>query len=154
MDKRPLGDPGTPQFQVSSYPFYLVNRLTSRYNQVIESRLKGIDLDIPSWRVLMVLGEANPRGVRDLADSAVIPLSTMTRIVQRMSAAGLVRSAVSPADARVTEVHLTELGEAKLTQAREVTSPIYHLVIGDMSASDFDVLIDLLDRLYRNLEEA
>jgi len=154
LDKRPLGDPGTPHFQVSSYPFYLVNRLTSRYNQVIESRLKGIDLDIPSWRVLMVLGETNPRGVRDLADSAVIPLSTMTRIVQRMSAAGLVRSAVSAADARVTEVQLTALGEAKLAEAREVTSPIYHLVIGDMTAAEFENLIDLLDRLYRNLAEA
>jgi len=117
LDKRPLGDPGTPHFQMSNYPFYLVNRLTSRYNQVIESRLKDVKLDIPSWRVLMVLGEANPRGVRDLADAAVIPLSTMTRIVQRMSAAGLVRSAVSAADARVTEVHLTDLGEAKLAEA-------------------------------------
>lgn len=154
MDRRPLGDPGTAQFQVSNYPFYLVNRLTSRYNAVIEAKLRDIALDIPSWRVLMVLGESNPRGVRDLANASVIPLSTMTRIVQRMSAAGLVVSSASPADARVTEVRLTDLGHAKLAEARTATSPIYRQVIRQLSAREFDKLISLLNLLYDNLEGA
>src|SRR3546814_305707 len=102
MDRRALADPGTAEFQVSNYPFYLVNRLTSRYNSVIEAELRQVGLDIPTWRVLMVLAQSNPRGVRDLADACVIPLSTMTRIVQRMTAADLVRSTVSAADARIT----------------------------------------------------
>lgn len=154
MDKRLLGDPGTPAFQVSSYPFYLVNRLTSRYNTVIEAALRDVGLDIPSWRVLMILGEENPRGVRDIAEAAVIPLSTMTRIVQRMAAAGLVHSAPSTRDARVTEVFLTDEGEAKLIQARQATAPIYRKVIRNLSAKDFGQLIDLLNLLYENLEEA
>jgi DNA-binding MarR family transcriptional regulator len=153
-DRRPLGDPGTAQFQVSSYPFYLVNRLTSRYNSVIEKSLKQVGLDIPSWRVLMVLGEANPRSVRDLADASVIPLSTMTRIVQRMGASGLVQSAVSRQDARVTEVSLTALGEAKLAEARAAASPVYHRLIRDVSARDFDKLTSLLGQLYDNLSDA
>ena len=79
MDKRLLGDPGTPAFQVTSYPFYLINRLASRYNAAIEAILREIELDIPSWRVLMILGEETPRGVRSIAEAAVSPLSTMTR---------------------------------------------------------------------------
>jgi len=35
-----------------------------------------------------------------------------------------------------------------------VTSPIYHKVISDMSAADFDKLIELLDHLYSNLDGA
>lgn len=151
VDQRLLGDPGTPAFQVASYPFYLINRLASRYNAAIEAILRDLDLDIPSWRVLMILGEECPRGVRSIAEAAVIPLSTMTRIVQRMAAADLVSSAPSARDARVTEVALTSQGEKKLALARLATSPIYHKVIRELSPEDFGQLIGLLNRLYENL---
>lgn len=153
MDKRLLGDPGTENFRVSSYPFYLINRLSSRYNAVIDARLREIGLDIPGWRVLMVLGEHDPRGVRQLADTAVIPLSTMTRIVQRMSTSGLVTSIAHPNDARVTEVHLTAAGRDKLAEARAVASPVYRQVIRGLSEADFQRLTALLDLLYHNLSE-
>ncbi|MFT3976498.1 MAG: MarR family winged helix-turn-helix transcriptional regulator [Sphingomonas bacterium] len=151
-DSRGLGDPGTTAFRVGKYPFFLLNRLVSRYNGVIEPRLRAIGLDIPYWRVLMILGEASPRGVRDLADAAVIPLSTMTRIVQRMATAGLVEAGPSAEDARVTMVKLTAMGEEKLAEARSATSPVYARTINGLSARDFDRLVDLLERLHANLE--
>lgn len=152
MDHRTQGDPGTAAFQVERYPFFLINRLASRYNATIEPRLRDIGLDIPNWRVLMILGEHAPRGVRDIAEAAVIPLSTMTRIVQRMAAADLVTLTPSAEDARVTMVALTATGESKLADARQATSPVYQQVITGLSARDFDRLLALLDRVYRNLE--
>ncbi len=152
MDNRLLGDPGTDAFQVEKYPFFLLNRLVGRYNGVISDRLRSIELDIPSWRVLMILGERQPRGVRDIADSAVIPLSTMTRMIQRMTVADLVQVTESQADARVTEVRLTDRGRVKLAQARSATAPVYAQVIRGVSARDFNTLIRLLDTLHVNLE--
>ncbi|MGF7147633.1 DNA-binding MarR family transcriptional regulator [Sphingomonas zeicaulis] len=152
MDSRILGDPGTPAFQVDKYPFYRLNRLVGRYNGIIDARLRAIDLDIPSWRVLMILGGQAPRGVREIAEAAVIPLSTMTRIIQRMAAAGLVAPAASAEDARVTEVSLLGLGETKLSEAREVTAPVYARIIDGFSARDFEKLLALLGRLDENLE--
>ncbi|MBN3558747.1 winged helix-turn-helix transcriptional regulator [Sphingomonas yabuuchiae] len=152
LDHRTQGDPGTTAFQVERYPFFLINRLASRYNATIEPRLRAIGLDIPNWRVLMILGEQAPRGVRDIAEAAVIPLSTMTRIVQRMAAADLVTLTPSAEDARVTMVALTATGESKLAEARMATSPVYQQVITGLSARDFDRLLSLLDRVYRNLE--
>jgi len=148
-----MADPGNPDFQVGKYPFYLLNRLVSRYNGVIEPRLRAIGLDIAYWRVLMILGERSPRGVRDIADAAVIPLSTMTRIVQRMAAAGFVALHPSADDARVTLVSLLSLGEGKLADARKATAPIYARVVRDLSTDDFDRLIGLLGQLYVNLED-
>lgn len=152
MDNRILGDPGTPAFRVEKYPFFLLNRLVGRYNGVIEPRLREIGLDIPYWRVLMILGERSPRGVRDIASAAVIPLSTMTRIIQRMAAAGLVALGESAEDGRVTEVSLLPLGEAKLAEARSIAAPVYAAIIRSLSARDFDRLIALLDQLHDNLE--
>lgn len=152
VDSRILGDPGTPAFQVEKYPFFLLNRLVSRYNKIIEPRLRAIGIDIPNWRVLMILGEQAPRGVRDIADAAVIPLSTMTRIIQRMAAAGLVAATISAEDARVTEVALLPAGEAKLHEARAATAPVYARVITGLAARDFERLIGLLGRLHANLD--
>jgi DNA-binding MarR family transcriptional regulator len=153
LDNRILGNPGNPAFQVEKYPFFLLNRLVGRYNGVIDARLRSIGLDIPYWRVLMILGERAPRGVRDIADAAVIPLSTMTRIIQRMVGTGLIAAGPSAADARITEVSLLGLGEEKLAEARAATAPIYARIIQGLSEREFDRLIGLLETLYANLAD-
>lgn len=145
------GNPGTPAFRVERYPFYLLNRLVSRYNVVIEARLRAVGLDIPSWRVLMILGERSPRGTREIADAAVINLSTMTRIIQRMTAAGLVSAGASEDDARVTSVSLTPAGEARLAAARLAAAPVYEHLVAGLSGDEFETLIALLNRLHANL---
>ncbi|MDZ3831635.1 MAG: MarR family winged helix-turn-helix transcriptional regulator [Sphingopyxis sp.] len=152
MDAFQSGNPGSTTFRVERYPFYLLNRLVSRYNTIIDARLRAIALDIPSWRVLMILGEKSPRGARDIADAAVINLSTMTRILQRMSAAGLVETAKSGTDTRVTLVTLAPAGEAKLADARRVTAPVFEHLIAGLAPRDFERMIALLGQLYDNLD--
>jgi len=152
-DLRKLGDPGTERFRVDCYPFYLLNRAVSRYNVVIEAHLKQIDIDIPTWRVLMILGENAPQPVGQVAKLAVINLSTMMRIVERMTKAGLIEGKLSRTDGRITELDLTAAGRRKLAAARKVTAPIYQQLIEGFSAADFSVLLSLLNRLYDNLEE-
>lgn len=151
-DLRPFGDPGSDQFRVDVYPFYQLNRAVSRYNVVIESRLREIGLDIPSWRVLMVLGEMEPLPIAQVAKSAVINLSTMMRVLERMQKAELIETAPSASDRRATELRLTATGRIRLTAAREATAPVYHKLIRGFSATDFSRLLDLLGRLHDNLE--
>lgn len=153
MDTRELGNPGTPAFQVEKYPFYLLNRLVSRYNVVIEGRLKTIGIDIPYWRVLMILGERAPRSLGQLAEAAVIPVSTMTRIVQRMSSAGLILCSAAQSDNRVTEVVLTPVGKSRLAKARKITAPVYAKIIRGFSVEEFVALTESLNRLYNNLAD-
>ncbi len=151
-DLRPLGDPGSEEFRVDAYPFYLLNRAVSRYNVVIEAELRAIGIDIPTWRVLMVLGEKAPRPIAQVARSTVINISTMARIVERMTRAGLIESRPSSEDGRVTEIFLTATGLEKLSAARAVTAPIYRKIIRGFGAEDFGLLIDMLNRLHDNLD--
>lgn len=151
VDMRHLGDPGTADFEVDKYPFYLLNRLVSRYNAIIEVRLRTIGMDIPFWRVLMILGKHVPYGVGEISEAAVINLSTMTRIIQRMAQAGLVKCVPRREDNRVTEVSLTALGERRLAEAREITAPVYAAAIAGFSQREFSQTIDHLNNLYDNL---
>lgn len=150
-DLRSAGDPGSEAFRVGYYPFYLLNRTVARYNVMIEAALRHIDVDIPSWRVLMILGESSPQPIGQIAKLAVINISTMMRIVERMEKAGFVKSATSASDGRITELALTASGRAKLAAARKITAPIYQKLIRGFAASDFSSLLNLLNRLYDNL---
>jgi DNA-binding MarR family transcriptional regulator len=152
-DLRALGDPGTRKFRVDCYPFYLLNRAVSRYNVVIGANLRRIDIYIPTWRVLMLLGEREPQPIGQVAKLAVINLSTMMRIVERMTKLRLIEARQSRADGRITELELTRSGEKKLAAARKVTAPIYRDLIKGFSAKDFARMLTLLNRLYGNLEE-
>ena len=150
-DLRRFGDPGSEDFRVDVYPFYLLNRAVSRYNVVIEAQLRAIEIDIPSWRVIMILGERSPLPVAQIAKLAVINISTLVRLVERMSKAGLVSSSPCPDDGRVTQLSLTELGRLKLVEARKITAPLYRKLIKGFSASEFAKLLEMLNRLHDNL---
>lgn len=152
-DLRALGDPGSEHFRVDCYPFYLLNRAVSRYNVIIEANLRRISIDIPTWRVLMILGEKAPQPIGQVAKLAVINLSTLMRIVERMTKADLIETKQSRSDGRITELELTAAGRKKLAAARKITAPIYQHVIEGFSAKDFSVLLTLLNRLYDNLEQ-
>jgi DNA-binding MarR family transcriptional regulator len=151
-DLRAVGDPGSDKFRVDCYPFYLLNRAVGRYNVVIEGELRKIGIDIPTWRVLMVLGEEAPRPVGQVAKLAVINISTMMRIVERMEKAELLQSLPSASDGRITDLNLTTFGRKKLAAARKLTAPIYQQLIRGFSAKEFTSLLTLLNRLYDNLE--
>ena len=99
----------------------------------------------------MILGEQAPRGVGDISDAAVINLSTMTRIVQRMAQTKLVRCAPRNDDYRITDVFLTALGRKKLAAARKITAPVFAAAIGGFSEREFGQAIDMLNTLYDNL---
>jgi len=151
-DLRDVGDPSSDLFRVEAYPFYQLNRTASRYNVMIEERLRTIDLEILAWRVLLILGETSPLPISHIAKSAVINLSTMMRLVERMKKAGLVTSVGNADDGRVTDLVLTDVGKEKLAAARKLTAPMYKQIIRGFSRSNFNTLLELLDRLHNNLE--
>jgi len=150
-DAKTRGDPAHPQFRIAEWPFYLIARTARRYEMDMEDALLRIDMDLPSWRAVMWLHEHNPSSVSELAEHAVIRLSTMTRVVQRLEKRGLVTLARRAADARVTDVRLTSNGEQVVEQVRTVASRIYQAAFKDFDAADIETLNDLVRRVFGNL---
>src|SRR5690349_11539685 len=91
VDAKVLGDPGMPQFEIEASPFYLIARTAGRYAIDMENALRVIDMDLASWRALMLVHAVNPSSVSEITERAVMRLSTMTRVVQRLEKRGLVR---------------------------------------------------------------
>lgn len=95
-----------------NWPFYWVSRVNGRYVQVLERRLKRVGIDMPRWRVLISLYEAEYLSISEIAEMSVMKLNTATKIVQRLVQDEMVVSRVRPNDGRVTEVTLTAKGDA------------------------------------------
>ena len=141
------------EFNFLDWPFYWLARVDRQYHSVLERVLARISLDIPSWRVLMILHSIGTASVSEVAEQSIVKLSTMTKIIQRMEADGFVSSAPSEQDRRVTMVTITTRGEEKGRAAWVESEKIKDRVFADISPEDRVQMIDLLRRLSGELSQ-
>jgi DNA-binding MarR family transcriptional regulator len=107
-------------------------------------------LPLPSYDVLLQLAESPQRRLRmtDLADRVLLSRSGLTRLVDRLTAEGLVDREPCPSDARGTFTVLTEAGLARLREAAPThLRGIEEHVTSRLSAEELDQLGQLLRRL-------
>lgn len=149
---RSRADPADAAFLLAHSPFFWLSRVSGRYVLDMGAVLRRVGMDVPRWRVLMILHENDPASVSTIAELAVIKLSTVTRIVQRMQVEGLVSCAPRATDARVTEVSLTPAGAQAVERVRRQASRIFHQAFDTISDEEIAAFIDLLRRLFDNLE--
>lgn len=143
----PLAD----EFRSRDFPFYWVARLNAKYSADVDTLLKPLGLSSSKWRILMILHEHGRLSMSDISVHAVAKLSTVTKIVYRMQESGLLKTEASPQDGRVTEVELTDAGEAKLDIARQVTSRLVEKAFADFSKQDIVYINQCLSRMFHNL---
>jgi DNA-binding MarR family transcriptional regulator len=86
----------------------------------------------PSRYLLLLMIKTTPGGrstVTELADRMQLTQSTITELVTRAEAAGLVRREQSEEDARVFWLHLTPTGEDRLARAVARNGPERHRLL-------------------------
>ena len=150
-DAKRRGDPEFPHFRLVDSPLYLIVRTAGRYAQEMQGALNASGMDLLSWRALMIVSEASPSSVSEIAERSVTQLSTMTRVVQRLEKRDLVKLSKSRSDARVTEVHLTPLGRRCVERERGTAGGIYRRAVRDLSPADIALLNRLTRRIFANL---
>ena len=78
------------------------------------------------WRILFILKENGESSISEISIHAIAKLSTITKIVYRMKADGLVDTRASETDGRVTQVSMTELGRKTVEKIQGATSHIFN----------------------------
>ncbi|MEU6284168.1 MarR family transcriptional regulator [Streptomyces sp. NPDC047028] len=122
------------------------------FNGVYRVLLKDLGLTYPQYLVMLVLWEQGELPVKKLGEHLRLDSGTLSPLVKRLEAAGLVRRERSALDERSVRVLLTEEGAALRERALEVPRRI-------MSATGFQVdeiteLRERLDRLTTALDAA
>lgn len=144
-------DAAETELSVRTWPFYWLTRAMARYADSMTSALGGTGLDLPSWRVVMVLRGAGWLSVSEIASQSNTKLAAMTKTVQRMKSDGLVESREGEADRRVTLVSLTPAGKAAAELAMEAARHVFRRAFDGMSTPEQETLSQLLREVAENL---
>ncbi|MBL0375531.1 winged helix-turn-helix transcriptional regulator [Rhizobium sp. KVB221] len=148
-----LEDQGTvgPFSNKSDWPYYWLTRVSARYVGEMEKLLKPAGLDVSRWRVLSSLREHGTLGVKEISEFCILKLTTTTKIVQRMTADGLVTTRSSPQDGRVTEVQLTKKGEDAAIRAAHFAKTVFDRTFEGFQPDEIAQMNQLLRRVFDKL---
>lgn len=97
--------------------------------------------------VLHLIDQEGPQRVSDLATCAHVGVSTMSRHVAELAAAGLLDRDLDPHDGRTHVVRLTAAGAAELARARAAVIDRISPALDGWSGAELAALVGLLDRL-------
>lgn len=109
--------------------------------------LKPHGLTLTQYNVLRILRGAGPDGLcrNEVGDRMIKPVPDVTRLLDRLEAAGFVVRARSDADRRYVTARITEEGLALLSQLDASILRMHEEQLGHMSRVDLDRLVDLLE---------
>jgi len=122
------------------------SRLERRLGADLEARC---NLPLAWFEVLVRLGRSEARQLTmgRLAEQVSLTTGGVTRLVDRLEAAGLVQRTPCPSDRRVSYATLTEAGQAKLDEAAEIHAANLRAVFATFDDDERTALDALLDRL-------
>src|SRR6266853_3473685 len=118
-------------------------------NRVYKPLLEALDLTYPQYIVMLTLWERDVVNVKEIGEQLHLDSGTLTPLLKRLEAAGLVKRKRDAADERQVRISLTPAGQAM----REKAKSIPHEIVSATGRSGAEVqalkaeLIRLRDRL-------
>ena len=121
------------------------HKMTKTYQPI----LKKLDLTYPQYLVLLVLWEKSELSVSELGRSLDLDSGTLTPLLKRMEAAGLVARTRSLGDQRHVSITLMSAGRALKKKAATVQEQV--ICATQCSIDELEVLIKKLNKLRQSL---
>jgi MarR family transcriptional regulator, organic hydroperoxide resistance regulator len=101
--------------------------------------------------VLFEVGKKDGITQSELAQKLEVTPATMTNLLRRMEASGLISRIRDENDFRFSNVHLTEAGRQALAQAVEVAHHIDEIIFSGFSPEEQNEITNYLERIHSNL---
>ena len=119
---------------------------------VYRPMLEELGLTYPQYLAMLVLWEAEPRSVRDLGEELGLDSGTLSPLLKRLEALGLVKRRRSAEDERRVEIFLTDAGAALSAKAAGIPQRLADAA--GLTAAELDQLRETLGRLSEALHAA
>lgn len=118
-------------------------------NKIYRRLLKPLDVTYPQYLVLLVLWEHGELSVSEIGQRLYLDSATLTPLLKRLEAAGIVRRQRSVEDERQVVVSLAEKGETLKAMAPELQRALASAV--QCSSAEIDTLRNELSALRAKL---
>ncbi|MGY2022796.1 MarR family winged helix-turn-helix transcriptional regulator [Nocardia gipuzkoensis] len=124
------------------FPLYAASRAMTA---VYRPKLDRLGLTYPQYLVMLALWERDERSVGDVCQALDLDSGTLSPLLKRLEAAGLVERRRSAADERRVDIRLTERGRALRAEAGDI--PAQMAEASGLSMDDVVILRGILHRL-------
>ncbi|MGE0735360.1 MAG: MarR family winged helix-turn-helix transcriptional regulator [Alphaproteobacteria bacterium] len=141
----------TKHDSLDQYATYLVKRVQTQLTQNFHGKAKELGATVDRWRVLAALHFHGPLNVSQLADRANTEISTLSHLLTRMMAEGLVQRQRYRQDARVKQVELTPRGLELALTLLPLLDQHEDVALRGFSAEEVATVKQLLRRMVENM---
>jgi MarR family transcriptional regulator, transcriptional regulator for hemolysin len=131
-----------------------VARTAKAVSRAFNDALAEAGGSLPMWLVLSQLKGREWPAQLELARALDIEGPTLTRHLDGLESAGLVKRIRDPANRRAVRVELTGAGQAKHTELLQAVIAFNRRLRSGFDESEIRTLLDLLERLDRNIRGA
>lgn len=132
-------------------PAFLMADAARLFRKAFNARARELGLTGQQWRVLVVI-RRNP-GIRQsvAADMLEVEPITLSRMVDRLSDAGMVERRADPGDRRAWSLFLTAAAEPLMDRMRAMAEELTGNALDGFSAAERSQLTRLVERYRANL---
>ncbi len=129
--------------------FLSIGRTAATLRDDFEQMLKPHGITTTQYNVMRILRGAEPAGLcrNEVRDRLVTRMPDVTRLLDRMEAAGLISRARSTEDRRLVGTRLTRRGRQLVDSLDRVVAAEHQRRLGHLSHSQLRTLIELLARV-------
>ena len=136
----------------TSYPLqsYISYSLATAHRKVHTSltrRLRQFGVQVEAWRVMEILENDEKLTMGDLAELVLMNPPTLTKLVDRMVADGLVHRKIAKSDHRQINLGITALGRKRISQVREQARQEEAQIADKIGQERADLLKNILNEL-------
>ncbi|WP_421761210.1 MarR family winged helix-turn-helix transcriptional regulator [Devosia sp.] len=114
------------------------------FSRFYRPTLDRLGLTYPQFVVMMVLWESQKTTMKALSDEVLLESNTLTPLLKKLEAAGLVRRTRNSEDERVLDVEVTDKG-----MALKVDAKVMALELAKASGETLEGVLELQQRLVR-----
>tara|TARA_R100000935_G_scaffold50819_1_gene76924 strand:+ start:8 stop:553 length:546 start_codon:yes stop_codon:yes gene_type:complete len=133
-----------PELMLDNQLCFALHSTSLLMTKVYKPLLKALALTYPQYLAMLVLWENDGITVGDISKRLLTDPGSLTPLLKRLEAEGLLKRQRSKQDERVVELHLTDAGHALKEQAKAVPRCIV-----DAADQSLDELVTLRDQLLK-----
>ena len=131
------------------FPFYAVSRLIIRAYQ---EDLDALGITYPQYLVMLVMWEHEELSVIEIGEKLILNTNTITPLLKRMEAMGLIDRVPSETDHRKVMIRLTEEGKKMEAAAAEIPLRLLRRMKIDPLSTNPDEVKQLKSQLHQLIE--
>jgi DNA-binding MarR family transcriptional regulator len=141
-----------PQLRLDNQLCFLFHRISRELTAAYRPLLADLGLTYPQYLVMLVLWEDDGLGVGEIGERLALDSGTLSPLLRRLEAAGLIDRQRAEADERRVTIHLTDAGRSLEQRAAGVPEALAAQLADD--ASQYEQAKASLTALVGRLEAA